>query len=54
MERDREEGGATFVDPITGFTATEGGVTAAGEFAPASGVEVRTYNVAAGGVATQA
>lgn len=54
VERDVENGSHTEVDPITGFTATEGGKTANGDWAAANGVENRSYNIAAGGIATQA
>lgn len=54
VERDVPNGDATNVDPITGFSATEGGHTANADWAAANGVEARTYNIAAQGVATQA
>ena len=54
VERDIQNESHTEVDPITGFSATEGGHTANADFSAANGVENRTYNIAANGVATQA
>ena len=54
VERDYEVGTSTQVDPVTGFSATHNGATANADWAAANGVEVRTYNIGANGVATQA
>lgn len=53
VERDIQRETHTEVDPITGFSASEGGHTSNADFTAANGIEVRTYNVAAQGVATQ-
>ena len=54
VEKDIQHDGFTTVDPITGFSATAGGHTANADFAAASGIENRNYNIGENGVATQA
>lgn len=54
VEKDIQKESHTEVDPITGFSATHDGKTANESITDASGVENRTYDIGAHGVATKA